>query len=321
MEIPSGVVLQNFNLSAHSVIKERHRLVCKTSAGVFVLTETDCDTKRLAFIHDIKEGLIAEGFTALDRYYLSREGLPYSICDGRVYTLTDYYQQNFIDFGNGEDVIRLATLLAEFHRRGVSVASRIQKCGVEYENPHEMAQKAAASLKTYRKRLSTASRTLEFEIIFIRQYPYYMGLLTEWLDYVTRTGCFDALIEPTVCHNNLKPESIVNGARLMFTRFDDCYIGGKVYDLAQFFRRCFKESKESAKTLLSIYTAKNALTRAEISALYAVLLFPEKFLSLCGQYFSKKRTFVPITFMNRITEQIESQTAFREYIEGIRGGL
>jgi hypothetical protein len=51
--------------------------------------------------------------------------------------------------------------------------------------------------------------------------------------------------------------------------------------------------------------------------LKALLLFPDKFLDICHDYYCKKRTFTPRTFETRMDALIENHDFYEKYISAL----
>ena len=111
--------------------------------------------------------------------------------------------------------------------------------------------------------------------------------------------------QKTICHNAFKGENIrqdENG-NLLVTGFSKCTYDSNMVDLAMYFRRYLKKQQwdiEVIQKMFYAYVSENTLSLQDKKILLALFIYPEKFLSLCNEYYNKRRVCVSPAMLERM---------------------
>ena len=306
---------QNFNLKCtrSKVYKDKFGHICVTSQGPVRIQRASSravrmqgysahDDERVSailFQHAIKEHLHKNGFV-VDRFLISSQGMPYFKSDGNdgdVYTASFVQTGTNINFAEGNALLDVAGHIAKMHH-ALSEAnitasfSRRAKTGDD-------AVKLLENLTTLKKKLLKAGKFSDFDILFLRGYEKFAPHIATFND----SGLYTKLI----CHNLLKEENIYrqdDDDKIAITNFSEAAQLHCLYDLAYIVKRYIKAKPQKVMSIAAILEAYavNCQEPPDDALFRRILLYPDKFIKVTTDYYSKKRSFAPNTYISRMQE-------------------
>jgi len=312
--------LRGFSIKCRGATKEKSYYVCNTDKGLKILQKAEGSPDNILFQHKIKETLFENGFKNIDRFALSQSGAPYVAVDNEIYTAADRAPaQKDTDFSDAVEFARITSSVAEMHyilKKASLERTNIMMYVNGGKNADEMYNKYMSELKYYKKIVSRKSRMSDFDVLFIKNYDFYAGALADWHEIIKSPGYANVIAggyaECYVCHNLLKEETVVkSNDEIYITNFSECGVSHYINDFSSIIKRHIKNASPAYVPLgeiIRVYSAANPLSADEIQALRADLIFPDKFLKICSMYYSKKRSWIPAAFV----ERVESVTSGRE---------
>jgi CotS family spore coat protein len=319
----NGQVLKGFGVKAKRVVKEKAHYICQTSAGPRVIRKSFDSRDSICFQYELQQHLYNAGFVWTDRYYMSGAGKPYFDYDDNVYVMTDLLDYRESDFASAADIRRLVPRVAHMHRLCASVP--LSGVGVgRSPSVTEHYAKSAAELTAIKKRLSNQKRLSDFDVLFLKNYNYYLKLLKQSLalleatDYAARRAA--ALADNMICHNLLKEENVlIDNEDVYITRFSGAAVDYFLIDVALILRRVAKNASASVPSVaevLELYDRHNPLNASDIAILQPLIKYPADFIKICGQYYDKKRTWAPSAVLGRMEAAIELRERGERYVAG-----
>jgi len=262
--------------------------------------------ENILFQHEVKEYLFASGFGGTDRFFLSAAGLPYNKAGGEYFTATKAFNAPKADFTREEDFLAIVAKLAEMHKtlKGAEISCVPKK----RSEPPEPA-KALEILSGYKKRIMKAGKFSEFDMLFLKGCEKFMPYISD-----CRLGHNNY-----ICHNLLKEENIyiAEAAKPIFTNFGSAEPAHFLYDLAYIIKRYLKadpSGKIPLSAVLETYNNHHAMIDFDLGFFKSMLLYPDKFINLARNYYSKKRSFAPKTYLARIDECFLRLQALEDYL-------
>ena len=315
-------VIRGFGIKHRYITKEKSAYVCHTDSGKKIIKKVSAEPKYILFQHNIKNHLHQNGFCNLDMYMLSSQNKPYFEFNNERYTMTNQIQGRNAEFQQKEDFKNVILGVANFHKhsKGLHPVNGLEV----YKNDavKDSFERKINELASIKKRVRKHTSLSDFDVIFIKNYDYYMELMLHSKKLLENSQ-YEKLINEAktkniICHNFLKEENIFfNGNNELFlSNFAEVSIDPYIIDLAELIKRYVKVLPEDYWTLLEIleiYTNINPLSSAELQALQPLLLFPSKFLKICNQYYSKKRSWVPSALNIRIQNLIAKKNIAEEF--------
>lgn len=321
VDILSAQVLQGFGVAAKKIKKDKSSFVLTTELGSLTIKKSLDSTAKVTFAHEIKEHLAANGFTHTDRFKVALSGRPYVENDGGVYVCTKTLSLRETNFSDVQDVLRAVESVARMHRLslGVGSGSRFRR-----DNAFGQLQKDVADMVAIKRRLGTSGSLSDFDVIFLKNYDFYLWQMKETLAELQATR-FEkymeaALIQSSVIHNRLKEETLLtDGDGTYVVNFGAAEIGYGVFDLVSMIARYVRENPNepqlSVYNLFEAYDTHLALRAEDIRIARALLRFPFRFVKLLRTYYNKKRTWTPSAIFSKMESIVEARDSYYSQLE------
>lgn len=308
-------VLRAFDYMPDRIIKEKNTYILYGN-GLRQVTKSRCSAERLVFAHQIKEKLAGAGFKNTDRFYLSG-GLPYFELDGELYTMTETFTGLNADLSDSSVLLACVRNTAAMH--AILVENKFSDAFIHTESLADSYKPAMETFAQLKKMLSTKKRLSDFDVILMKNQDYFFEQAEEWKALSERSGYAraeeKALVAQELCHNLLKEEYLSAGA---ITNFTECAVRPQINDLAELVRRhffsCGGKQALPLSEIAEAYNGVKPLSANDAAMLRAVLTYPDKFIKIASACLSRKRSWVPGTYVNRLAICVGAKDVFREYI-------
>ena len=323
MENISTIILRAFDLKCVSAVKHKAGFICKTDNGRVGVLRAPQEAERIWFRYHVKEHLHSRGLARVGRLLLSAEGVPYAAYDGERFVVTPQWNGREASFAEASEWRQAVQTVARMHRLCRDMdASRLNGTAPRQADGDLAARGRtdAEALAGYRRRLLKRGKYSEFDMLFLRTFDEQMEALAQWQAAVAAAALETKLVEgQTVCHNLLKEENLLIAADGAMTvrNFAECAVGHFAFDLAALIKRYMKALPSDPVPLdevLELYDCENPLRGEAIPLLRAALVFPDKYIKLCAQYYACNRTWTPGAFLSRMEELTRGLEAGRAYV-------
>lgn len=306
-------VAQGFNLKCtkSKVYKDKFGHICATTRGAVRIQRAGSRRVQtsgsgridiaasILFVHEVKEHLHRSGFM-VDRFLTSVHGVPYfraeSSIDADIYTASYVQTGTNVGFADGGAFLDVVSHVAGMH--SVLAAADISAVAVKKAKiSDDAAKKTLNSLSSLKKKLLKAGRFSDFDMLFLRGYE-------KLAPHIVAFGDAGA-DENHICHNLLKEENIFRqNSEIAITNFVEAAQMHHLHDLAYIIKRHIKSKPREIvfiDKIVDTYAANCDMTLDE--ALFRrILSYPDKFIKVTMDYYSKKRSFAPNTYISRMQE-------------------
>ncbi len=312
-EIFEKILLNGYGLKLYSARRTRTCLICHTDMGIMALKKQPSDGLMISFEAEGRKQLLINGFEGINKFILSTEDLPYYTYSEQNYTLEPYKELITPDMDCEETLLKSVKTLSLMHNAAH---------GLEFEGGKsalgrlpEMFEKRSGELKHIRKDIARRGQYDVMDMIIKTHYSYFLNRAGEALNSLKQSG-YDDIVrrseeKKTFCHNSYK------SGGFMQTPEGDIFIENMpkiaydipCWDLAFFLRRMMKLPDFGVKQtamVLNEYGKYTDFDKNDISVVKAVILFPWKFMSLCNEYYNKKRNYCLIPAADRFSRCIEA---------------
>lgn len=329
MEDLNATILRGFAIKPKNIVKNKHYYICDTNKGYIVIKKTFDNLENIIFQHDIKEHLYNCGFTNIDRFFLSTTQNPYFLFANSTYIATNYIPYNETEFSNKAQFEEVIKNIAIMHK----LLMNVKFSDIIFYGESDIVLGYESSLQNFnniKKRITSQSRLSDFDVIFLKNYSFYKKVILESISILNDTNIKKqigfAKENNIVSHNLLKEENILINSDLVYiTNFTNSNINPQILDISFLIRRymkIFQQENFSITEIIHIYTKyNNSFTCDDFKILYPMLKFPYKYLKICFQYYSKKRTWAPSAIINRMETLISNKDLTEQYIETIYKGI
>lgn len=297
-------------------------LIFETDKGKKTLKKSNFHNSRLLFIHNAKEHLYKKGFTNIDRYNCTNEGLPYFFLGGEIYTMNNYIEGRKADFDDKNDMIEATRILALLHRISKGY---VPPEGCTFRNnlgklPHIFNKK----LNEIKKHTKIAKKTRsKFDCMFLEKIDYFREMGTEALKDLLNSNYY-SFVEKTkndrsFCHCDYTYQNIIVKDKDIFvTCFEMCAYELKVYDIANLIKRKMRKCNwniKEANKILESYNKVDNITKDEFEILKVMLKFPGKFFRIANEYYNSKKRKRGSTSEFRLVETIKEVNDHKKFID------
>jgi len=298
-------IAEAFGLKIKSTKRERFGHLCAKADGSGLIlvqkaqkmqgASADEQIESIKFMHEIKEYLVSVGFETLDRFFTSvNTGEPYHRLGEEVFTVAvafDVPQANFSDRDNFLAIIEELSLMHK-HLMRANFVSPLTK-----QATSSAYEKNLALLASHKKKIMKAGKYSDFDMLFLDAYEKFAPYM---LMPEAQSGH-----NSYVCHNLLKEENIYMGKKPIFTNFVQANFGQQQNDLVYIIKRYLKVgggADVSLAKILNTYSTANPSEHINHKNFIKLLQYPDKFVKLSKDYYSKKRSFAPKAYIARMEE-------------------
>ena len=321
-EVTSNLV-KKFNFKPKYIRRKKYMYICNTDRGIKVIRPVNYTTDKIVFAHNIKNHMINKGFTNLDNYYLSCEGLPYVINEDIVYTMTDYIDLDDWEFTDNNKFKIAIELLANFHK--LSQGYNNENFYIEPIDIKENFKRKLEQLIKIKKQTNKQKKLTDFEILFIKNFEHFYKNAVETIDILEKYKYENlnmiAKKNNMICHNKIKEENILIGDKCYITQLENITIDHYVYDLASFINRYIKKHTDNyinLEEILTIYSKINYIDKSVLPILYALIKFPSAYIETCQSFSERRRNFTPISIFNDLEEVVYLKDFSEQYLGKIK---
>lgn len=321
LEIDREILLK-YSLDIKSFIPFRDGFIINTSKGKKVLKKSEFCADRIMFIHSVKEYLHENGFTNLDRYVCTHDGIPSLEIDGVNYTISDLTEGRECNFDSRDDIIKASQLLASLHKASKGYVPP-GDCNPKDDlgNLPMYFQKRLDEIKKLKK-IAKKGRS-KFDYLFLDCYDYFYELGDDAIRSLNNST-YTKLVEEArncgiICHHDFTHHNIVCGEDKVFlTNFDFCCLELKVYDIANLLRRKMRKCDwdiAQAGVILDKYSEIEHISKEEFVIMKIILQFPQKLWRVVNKYYNSKRGWSEKSYVLKLQEVVDEIKYHKPFIE------
>ena len=296
----------------------------------YLLQTTDLSAERLPFIHTVIYHLKENGFSNVEAYIETKEGLPFARTENENFTLTIYHPESGFSFDNREELSAATKLLARMHIAGKgfteeTARDRLEKYKLPYtvkcplgDTPETFARRLA-ELKRFRK--MAAKGNGDFDYNYLNIADYYCQLGDSLLDQL-ESSSYTSMVEEgrregCLCHRDFTGHNTVKCEPIpLVANFENMAIELPVYDVANLLRRRLRKcnwDREEALFVLEEYSKQRPLSDAEIDVLKILIQFPQKLWRVVNKYYNSKRGRYERTGLTKLAEIAQEREPLAEF--------
>lgn len=306
--------------------KQRAVYKVNTDKGIKCLKKVYYDKETLFFIYSIIEWLNSKGVFC-PRLLATSRGLKYVEYMGNYYILTDWIDGRKCDYDNIEDIKIAAEKLAQIHKTSYKFTSiKGSKIRTEATDYYKSFNKHFLQLLE----LSNNAFMIgdKFSKHFLEHFDYNISMAKEsiymlsQIDFSKPIG--DEVSQNAICHLDYVNKNLIftPDNKLYIIDFDRAAMEMPIHDIFYFIRRILKRENTSwdfdiYKTAIDSYENIRPLSQNEKLAIYALLMFPNKFWKVSRDYYKNrhqcnKEAFISI--LKKVTRQQEEHELFCNFL-------
>lgn len=315
-------VLRAFDVDSKTsgLRRDRGSYIVDGPVGFKIIRKSAQQPWQIQFQHDVKEYLAKSDFMHIDRFHVTNMGKPYFSADGILYTMSDYYPYPHANLSDPGIFLQFVEKTAIMHKLLRNIPLGYNNIPVWKNNPADTYINNLATLRKIKKRLNKERHLSDFDVMVLKNYDYYTGLMEDTIRLLNLADfrSYTEVADSSVCHNRLADENMLyHQQNTYIINFSECTNDSHLFDLEGLIRQYAKRLPSTPLPLsdiLDAYNRYNCLTKNETDILFALLMHPNKFVKLCSQYYSKKRTFIPGSIYMRVEREIEQRENYLQYV-------
>ncbi len=291
-------LLNQYDLIVKRSQYSRSNFLLDTNKGKYILRKVNIQTEQILFMYDAINHLRKNGFMEVEVIYLTKKNLPYATSKGQIYIMQSYTTSNDVEFKDTTDIKGIIRLLANFHTCGLNfdATERSEKI-IHIKDVYVYFQKRIRDTNTLKKKVLPLSKKTEFEHLFLKDYTTYLTLQHLALECIDKES-IDNLIKyaqtnKSLAHNDYNYHSVTKiGDNIYLSNLEKCSYNMQILDLCSILMKVMQKNNwdtDLLVTLIKEYEDIRTLSPEEKSILKAMMIFPEKFASICNKYLQCKR--------------------------------
>lgn len=287
----------DINIKQYQYIRSTYYL--ETNKGKFILRKVDLPKEQILFNYEVDTHLKRYHFKNINAIYTTKKKTPYATSGEQFYIMQNYIAGEEIDFKNLEELKATIDILAQFHKTAKTMVSKVKDINtVNIRNIYDYYMKRNNQNIKLKKTIMGLKQKSKFEVLFLDQCDEYTQLEQMALQAISKelaNKLIDKVkYEQTIAHRDYTYHTVSKTAmgKYIINHLDHCQYDIQVFDLAYILGRIMpKNDWDVAKLyeLIAAYDNRNTLSRDEFEILKAMMIYPEKYNSICTKYLGSKR--------------------------------
>ena len=311
-------LLEQYDIKVLSTFRSRGTFQCETEQGLALLKEYHGSLQKLALEYEWKEKLAEAGYTATDRYFLTKEESLVTYDRYRTaFILKHYFKGRECDCRNLSDVAASCRNLAFLHKVSSSI-EEIPFENLKTESTSHLFERKNRELRSIRKFIGHVHGKNDFELLYMKCFDsfyeeasYALSRLLKVEPELADTGC-------GVCHGAYHYHNvlILPDYSVATVNFESMCYQPYLLDLYLFLRKTLEKNHYDYSFFeagISGYSIYRRLAEKDFLFLYLLFLYPEKFWKISNQYYNHRKSWIPpktLEKLQKVLAQNEERHTF-----------
>ncbi len=301
------ILKEGYGIKLYGGVRTRTGFVCKTDKGFKEIRKVSNDILRLSAENELRKYMNNNGF----KIAVFEEGITgdfFYELNGTKYVLEESMQGDELDFSEFEQALKGADILADFHNSSEGFESSYMQN--DADKIPDTFLKRYKELKRIRRRIKESRKYSPVDMIVIENFETVSDMIENSLDILKKCDYINIKNEKsknTVCHNTYKGDNIriLEDGGFTVTNIDKCSYNFTAHDISDFLRRLIKNEMFDSDSIIKIfemYEQKREVNDREREIIKAFLIFPQKFLSICNEYYNKRTVCISDAMLERFSK-------------------
>lgn len=316
MYIQPELILEQYDVEVQQISKGRGNFFCETNRGSMVLTPYKGTERRAEVLRELLAKLRELGIEAEQILLTKGEKTVATDENGNHFILKDRVVGTECGTKSIIQMRAAAGVLAKLHLAFINDACRkLWNCDEPMPMDAILAKRIRemVKIKNYIKNKKSKS---EFEILFQSHYEMFMENAKRAETLMQQ--CQPEL-EVQLCHGEFTQHNVVETSHgWQIVNYEAVCMQPACYDLANFLRKMLEKNDWDCKIgreILDSYCRVRQMTQAEWKALYALLLFPEKFRKIANHYMNSNKAWISGRDIEKLEQVIAKERSKERFME------
>lgn len=324
-DLYSKILWEGYGIKNNKTTRVRTGFVCKTDNGDVELKKARTRKKNLLFAHDVKEHLHNKGFININRFYTTKDNVPFFEKDETVYVVEKLLPKGILEEETLDDFKLGIKTLGEIHNLGKDIKTKFATW--EEAKLQQTFQKRTNELGKVHGRIKKDAKYNNMDRLVMNAYDKCMNQCVQANDFLEKANysqLFQKAKEGNVfCHGSFKGDAVRKSENneIFISGFEYAKSDLHIIDLCNYLKRFLRKvggTKQDVLTLILEYDKKNKLSYEESQLLKALAIYPEKFLGVINEHYNKRRCCVSSAMEERLTKIIKDENesiSLLDYLE------
>lgn len=292
-------LLAQYDISVKKLQYIRSNYYLDTNRGKFMLRKVDLPREQILFDYEVDTHLKDNGFEEINAIYTTKKKGPFALANGQYYVMQEYVNCDETDFKDLQDLKETILVLARFHKACRGVESKIKDVdAVKIKNIYEHYCKRMGENAKLKKNMVSLKQKSNFEIMFLDSVEEYRQLEEMALETISY-DLVEELIEEVkekkfIAHKDYTYHTVnkTDINTYIISQIDTCGYDIQVLDLAHILSKIMQKNDWNSNILYELikaYDSVRTLSDNEFRLLKFMMIYPEKYNSICYKYISSKR--------------------------------
>ena len=313
-------VLEQYGLTAETVLRGRGALICQTEKGWKSIREYWGSPGRLEQQRKIQKRCKETGFLLVDQVEENLEGQVVTTGeDGIPYVVKEWFQGTECNTRSGEDILSSMEAMAKLH----TVMQAEQDEDMPGADLLEECRRHNRELRRTRKFVQKKKAKNPFEERLAKSITAFLEagerMVKELEDSDYERFCKEHRQE--VCHGDCNQHNMLRTAQgVRLVNYENLFYGEQMVDLANYLRKILEKnswSTDMGKHILEAYEKQRKLCKEEKQLLHVLLLFPEKFWKVSNHYSNSHKAWVSGRDIEKLNRLIAAEPAREHFLENL----
>ncbi|MBS6195421.1 MAG: phosphotransferase [Clostridiales bacterium] len=311
-------VLEQYGLTAKSVIRGRGALICDTEQGMKTIREYWGSPRKMEQQRHLQLHCREAGFALVDLVLENQEGQVVTTGEeGVPYVVRDWFYGRECDTRSAEDVCKSVAALADLHKVMQMEREETSMQGDLIEE----CRKHNRELRRIRKFLQKKRKKNEFEEKLAASISHFLEQGEETVRKLEDSDYYRLRQEQknSICHGECNQHNILfTREGIAFTNFEHWSYELQTADLYQFMRKILEKhcwDLRIGREMLKAYERRKPLSEAEILNLKLQLSYPWKYWKIANFYTNSNKVWISQKNTEKLEQTIKQLEPWKAFLE------
>ena len=291
------IIQYDLNIKKYQYIRSNYYL--DTNKGKFVLRRVELPKEQITFNYEVDTQLKENDYKGLSNIYTTKKKVPYALLGEQYYLMQEYEPCEETDFKAYEDLRGIIISLALFHKVAMDINSKVRLAEeTKIKNIYDYYLRRRTENTKLKRNMLTLKQKSNFEIMFLEGCEEYRELEEIALESID-SDLVNRLINEvkqtrSIAHKDFTYHTVnrTEGGKYIIGDIDTCNYDIQILDLAQILSKMMQKNEWDDRILYQLieeYNKERTISQDEFNMLKFMMIYPEKFNSICFKYIGSKR--------------------------------
>ncbi len=318
-------VLEKYDINIVNITKARSAYKVETEDSLVCLKRMKHGALKSQNGSLFVEELFKIGFNNIPQYLKTSEGNYFVKSKNMIFYATEWIDGEECSLDEVEEAENCVKLLAKFHLASSKINIDKLKIKNNLKNWPQIFNGNIYDLEKFKKIIENKRLRNEFDNIYYKFIDIYIERGIMALKILNKSNYYllsnAANERKTICHDSFYYQNILKkGEDYFIVDLDSILIDLHINDLGKILRRLMYKNEyqwdfSKAKLLIEAYNSENKLSKEEIEAMLALIVFPHKFWKLGNKRYVKHKNWSEVKYMHKLNKLVKYYELEQEFFD------